>query len=197
MPVTTCDAECSGYSCPVPSLGLFCGSASGVPSRATRRVVLRATGNSWRPPRRGIMPCLSAFVRTPTVLLTRLFTRRAKVGIFNLGSREPGHPGRTIESKRAAGIKHRGPGAGRCVLGHLHQPRCVSAIRLRPLFVLVPNARGEPGSGFEGPTRVENEANVRALVHPQARHPLPHQPSHAIAPSTFTKDTDMRRFAPS
>jgi len=67
---------------------------------------------------------------------------------FNLGSRESGCCERITESKCTAKIKHRGPGAARCVLGH--QPRCVSAIRLRSPFVLAPNARGQPWLRIRG-----------------------------------------------
>lgn len=79
------------------------------------------------------------------------------------------------KQKSNAKINNCGPGVGRCVLGH--QPRCVSTIRLRPPLYWYRMLAGNPCSGFEGPTRVENEVNTRGLAHnetpfatPSAKH---------------------------
>jgi len=94
------------------------------------------------PSRCGITPHPAAFQRSIPTLPVRLFTPNSprESRIFNLGSRESGRRGGGSLIQCTAKIKHRGPGAGRCVFGH--QPRCASAIRLTPPFVLPLNARG-------------------------------------------------------
>ena len=161
------------------------------PNPATRPLVPREPGNPCRLTAGSRHIYLPLGVRSDTIHPVNCPLTR-EIRIFNLRYRESGYCRKNIELKRTAKIKYRGPGVWRCLLGH--QPRCVSTIRLRPPSVLVPR---DPASRFEGPTRVVNEVNMRGLVHPLTRHPLPRQLPNTKAFLILTRDPGMRRFVQS